>query len=286
MRILTLAALTVLSLGTHAIEYTPDADVSFTIIQMHDSTSWVKVCESSTGICDVPEGTYQVKLLDRNWRELVRLRDVSVQHSSSQDQSGRDDHQAPDLTAELCALYQVLHAQSLLGSLSVPTICSTVYSLGYTGSGGGFVFYLTHGGRHGLEAAPEDQVIAPWCAHAPATTGVTQTEIETGASNTDAILDRCPIAGNAAEVANGYTGGGLNDWFLPSKDELHTMYITIGQGCNTNSNPDCNVGEFYNSYWSSSEFSSTHAWAQDFDLDNQFYNNKLYKLSVRAIRDF
>ncbi len=78
MRIITIAALAALSLNSYAVEYTPDTDVDYDIIHMHDTTTWAKVCESFDGVCDVPEGTYQVKLLDRNWNELDLLRDVIV----------------------------------------------------------------------------------------------------------------------------------------------------------------------------------------------------------------
>ena len=66
LRILTIAALAALSLNSYAVEYTPVTDVPFDVIHMHDTTTWEKVCESIDGVCDVPNGTYQVKLLDRN----------------------------------------------------------------------------------------------------------------------------------------------------------------------------------------------------------------------------
>ncbi len=124
MRIITIAALAALSLNSYAVEYTPDTDVDYDIIHMHDTTTWERLCESFDGVCDVPSGTYQVKLLDRNWNELDVLRDVSVRDS------GSDSVHAPDLTAEVCALYQVLDDQSLLGSLSIPAICTPFDSEG------------------------------------------------------------------------------------------------------------------------------------------------------------
>ncbi len=283
MRTIIIAALAALSFNSYAIEYTPDTDVDYDIIQMHDTTTWEKVCETFDGVCDVPNGTYQVKLLDLNWNELVRLRGVSVQHSSSQDPSGDDGVHAPDLTAELCALYQVLDDQSLLGSLSVPTFCSTVYSLGDTGPGGGIVFHVTNGGLHGLEAAPGDLGIAPWCSADINIEGVDDIVSEatpdsnSGEHNTPLIEATCG-ASSAAGVAAAYVWpNGQSDGFLPNKEEFDLLYDqrTV-------------VGGFVwnHLYWTSSEQNLIVAWIKDFIDGSHSRSSKSSQWDVRAIRIF
>ncbi len=164
----------------------------------------------------------------------------------------------------------------------------TRYTIGDVGPAGGRVFHVSDGGLHGLEAAPEDQVEARWC-ESITDTGATGTAIGTGASNTEAILEGCPIAGNAADVASQYNEGGFEGWFLPSKDELNAMYGNIGSGCDTNLNPDCNVGVFASvHYWSSSEFENYEfAWFQDMTDGAQNGDGKGDgPKGVRAIRYF
>ncbi|MDD1475164.1 hypothetical protein MEO41_28445, partial [Dolichospermum sp. ST_sed4] len=47
--------------------------------------------------------------------------------------------------------------------------------------------------------------------------------LDNGAANTNAIIAAFPsdtTNNNAAKVARSYAGGGYNDWYLPSKNEL------------------------------------------------------------------
>ena len=87
-------------------------------------------------------------------------------------------------------------------------------------------------------------------------------------------------------LARAYTGGGYTDWFLPSKDELNTMYtnrVTI------NTTASANGGSDFSSdyYWSSSETGTTGAWIQGFGNGQQVSYNKYYDdIRVRAVRAF
>ena len=99
---------------------------------------------------------------------------------------------------------------------------------------GGVVFYLltaedtgyVANESHGLIAAVADQGSSEDnLANAKANVA-TDTAIGTGEENTIAIIDaQGGIATSyAAGVARSYRGGGFDDWFLPSKDELNQMY--------------------------------------------------------------
>ena len=94
---------------------------------------------------------------------------------------------------------------------------STIYAIGDVGAAGGIVFYITEGGLHGLEAAPQDQLgphggLAIWGCYGEATaTGAMGTAVGTGSQNTAEILDFCAddtdiIAAELTElyILNGY----------------------------------------------------------------------------------
>ena len=152
------------------------------------------------------------------------------------------------------------------------------YAIGDIGpSGVGKVFYITDGGLHGLEAAPSDQSTAQlWSNITSASIGTTGTAIGTGSGNTDAIIGQSGHTTSAAQVCRSYHGGGLTDWFLPSKDELNTLY----------QNKTAVGGFADNYYWSSSEIDSEHVWDQYFGSGSPYDPSKSYSLRVRAIRAF
>ena len=142
---------------------------------------------------------------------------------------------------------------------------------------GGLVFYIDNSGLHGLVAAPSDLGAgSAWGCIGAAINGADGTTIGTGNQNTIDITNNCQEAGNAAKLCSDFTLDGFSDWYLPSKDELNLMYqqrSTIG-------------GFSKDTYWSSSEFSATHAWLQSFDTGAQYNTKKDYGTSLRAIRAF
>ena len=159
---------------------------------------------------------------------------------------------------------------------------ATLYAIGDIGpSGVGIVFYITDGGLHGLEAAPSDQSASQaWITGGSTQTtlnGNTSTDIGTGLANSNAIIAQVGHTASAAQVCRSYTGGGLTDWFLPSKDELNQLYLQK----NT-------VGGFASEgYWSSSEYNSSFAWGHSFNNGTQYGNRKnLNNHRVRAVRAF
>lgn len=155
------------------------------------------------------------------------------------------------------------------------------YAIGDTGPAGGFVFYVTTDGLHGLEAAPVDQSTdAPWgCFGADVVPATANTSLGTGASNTNDIIRGCTVAGIAAALAAEYTSpSGYYDWYLPSIDELDLMrqnlyLVALG-------------GLTDDTYWSSSEVDTGFAWALWFQADAQNNNVKNITNSVRAVRAF
>ena len=166
---------------------------------------------------------------------------------------------------------------------------AVTYAIGDTGpSGVGIVFYITDGGLHGLEVAPVDQRISQVWIEGGSTqkteNGNTSTAIGTGLANSNAIIDQTGHTGSAAQVCRSYNGGGLTDWYLPSKDELNAILDNLvddGTGANSG------VGGFAGAtYWSSSEGSSSHAWGQYFYFGFQLGYYKDYAVRVRAVRAF
>jgi hypothetical protein len=161
---------------------------------------------------------------------------------------------------------------------------SRSYSLGDIGPGGGIVFYkdLTQpAGMQYMEAAPNtwsggsaDPRIA-WCNNTSTDiTGAVGTLIGTGAANTAAMLGGC--TSGAGVSARNYDGGGLNDWFLPSLDELDQLYLQRDV-----------VGGFVTSYyWSSSQQFASFAWVCLFSSGVTTNATKDYEAYVRPVRAF
>ena len=167
------------------------------------------------------------------------------------------------------------------------SMLEVTYLIGDIGPAGGWVFYVTGDGLHGLEAAPVDQASSTWGCIVTDILGAESTAIGTGARNTDDIIRGCSTAGIAAAVADEYISpSGYIDWYLPSMDELNEMYLNIGPG----SAPPVNVGGFASDiYWSSSEFSNNGALGQRFNIPPIGFQADALKdspLGVRAVRAF
>lgn len=156
------------------------------------------------------------------------------------------------------------------------------FKIGGQGPAGGIVFYdkgnYSDGWRY-LEAASEDQsAIAKWGCYGKSISGATGIAVSTGKSNTKAILENCGETNIAAKLCSAYHGGGKNDWFLPSKDELNLMYTNLKKN---------GVGGFASvTYWSSSEGTANVAWAQSFSSGYKDDYNKYSTGYVRAVRSF
>jgi hypothetical protein len=165
------------------------------------------------------------------------------------------------------------------------------YAVGDIGPSGGYIFYDKgnySGGWRYLEAAPVSTESASklWGGGFFGTrVDGTGTGIGKGKSNTEKIVAKY---GNtepdgrktdyAAKLCSDLVYGGYDDWFLPSKDELNQMVINLDK-----------IGgfsDYYNTYWSSSEYSGINAWNQNFNGGGQYYHSKEYGYKVRPVRAF
>ncbi len=152
---------------------------------------------------------------------------------------------------------------------------------------GGIIAYFLQPGdtdydaneRHGIIAAPSDlSSSASWGCYGT-TTGATGTAIRTGEQNTTNIENACSDSNTAADLSANLNLNGYSDWYLPSKDELYKLYL--------NRSAIGGFGSTYaDYYWTSSETSSTYAWAFGFGNGYEGQGGKNDHYRVRAIRSF
>jgi len=160
---------------------------------------------------------------------------------------------------------------------------TATYEIGDPGpSGVGIVFYISDGGVHGLEVAPDDQhELASWSSVTDKPIGTTGTEVGTGSANTGAIIGQEGHTASAAQICRDYRAAEEGDWFLPSKDELGLIYTNLYD-------QPTPVGGFASSssYWSSSENDASTAWRQYFQNGSWDSLGKYAGKRVRAVRAF
>ncbi|HEY6503803.1 MAG TPA: DUF1566 domain-containing protein [Chitinophagaceae bacterium] len=138
---------------------------------------------------------------------------------------------------------------------------------------------------HGLVAAPEDQSDGiQWYNGVYVVTNATGTAIGTGNANTNTIVAVQGAGSYAAKLCYDLVLNGYSDWYLPSLDELHTLFVNrnaIGGFPFTGGIP---TGD----YWSSSEViaSNDKALQMWFNLGDYAQADKATTYRVRAIRAF
>jgi len=183
--------------------------------------------------------------------------------------------------------------------------------VGEPGPGGGIVFYdagsVQPWGRY-LEVAcagwsdgtcggndlTDPQPV--WGCSGTLISGADGTAIGTGEQNTQDIVNGCLTQDIAADRAADYSHNDLDDWFLPSKDELNTLCKwaygdTVNAICNNNGSGGLSLANggyspnFY-FYWSSSEFTNNLASTHDFEYGGQYTFSKAFMNGVRPVRAF
>ena len=146
--------------------------------------------------------------------------------------------------------------------------------------GGGVIFYIDSTGQHGLVADTIDLGVASWKYWTTrfTTTGATAKRIGAGKLNTRKIILSQGDSGRyAARLCKKSNRSGYGDWFLPSRDELDSLFSKKKV-----------VGGFVSDhYWSSSEDDLINAWYVSFTIHGTNFSwTKESKGGVRAIREF
>ena len=177
------------------------------------------------------------------------------------------------------------------------------YRIGDTGPGGGIICHRNNTGfnlyigstpadnsyvpANYLEVAPAGQGSLMWASSAsPAYTNIvssTWSDIGRGRKNTNLILAIDPNA-PAAKACKDYGGGGKNDWFLPSKNELNEIFANIVY-------QKTGHGFIIDYYWSSSQsqengYDYTEAFRMDFNYGTSDSFSKSTTCLIRAVRAF
>ena len=130
-----------------------------------------------------------------------------------------------------------------------PSGSSTTYSIGLSLDQGGYIFWVSTDGKHGLVSETQDQGYVQWF------------EAQNLISN---------------PINHPSNGAKFRDWRLPTKFELNQMY----------SHKDA-IGGFNNLYyWSSTEYGSDYVWAFFFSLGSAYDYIKYSSGFVRAVRAF
>lgn len=127
-------------------------------------------------------------------------------------------------------------AENLAGTSYASTIhtftTKNFFNIGEQGPAGGIIFYSkldTLGGWNFLESAPSDlNLNIPWSLNMAQQINLS-TGIGTGKQNTLNIVNAFGLSASnyAAKSCFTYIHSGFDDWFLPSRDELITLYQNL-----------------------------------------------------------
>jgi hypothetical protein len=126
--------------------------------------------------------------------------------------------------------------------------------LGDKGPGGGIVFYVDSTDQIPsatyLEFFPDDLVdtagnrrVYKSCKTSSLEFRSSSTEIGKGKFNTELLASECP-SGPALAALNTVVGG-LDDWYLPTRDELHTIFVKFAEVGIGNFNDQSNSGQVH-----------------------------------------
>jgi hypothetical protein len=170
---------------------------------------------------------------------------------------------------------------------SPPIVAGSLYQ-------GGVIAYVLQLGDPGYDASTPHGLIAAIADQSSgimwsnnrirSTTGANGTAIGTGLANTNTIIasQGAVSTSYAAGLARAYNGGGYNDWYLPSKDELNKLYL------NKTAIGGFSSGYYFSSSEETNQWTLYDAWRQSFSNGSQESGSygKDQQLYVRAIRSF
>jgi len=159
---------------------------------------------------------------------------------------------------------------------------------------GGLIFYLDATKRHGLVAAPKDQIVGQswdspgsWGCFNHVIPGASNPAVGFGKWNTSDIMKNCSDPNGAAYICSNLVLNGYDDWFLPSKGELDLMYENLHlKGLGNFTADEVNL---VGVYWSSTQYSGSedlNAWGRYFvtGVSKDYAKGTAY--CVRAVREF
>ena len=149
--------------------------------------------------------------------------------------------------------------------------------------GGGIIGYIYQPGdpgyisgeQHGLIVATSDQGLQVWGPLFSNVSG-TSSSIGTGLTNTSLILSTFIDRPIAASVCTAHNGGGYNDWFLPSLNELEKFYVKKNI-----------IGGFAETeYWTSTQIDILSSYLVRFYIPGTPPGDKNQSFRARACRYF
>jgi len=158
------------------------------------------------------------------------------------------------------------------------------YEVGEVGPLGGYIFYVNSNyvadGWKYMEAASADVggAGAKWADVTAGAMGATGVTVGTGLANTEIVTGSTDPINSAIEYTLNYSTNGIDDWFLPSENELDLMYTTLhlaGKG-----------GFNASSYWSSTEIDATTARRKSFNSGLTSSGSKGTSYRIRPVRRF
>ena len=183
--------------------------------------------------------------------------------------------------------YRVTAGDGSTQDYVVTVTVAPVLAAGDSAFGGRVAYVLVSGDpgyspsvQHGLIEAVADQGTAAWSTVTDVLVPVPAQALGTGRANTAAIVAQSGCTGGAAYICDQLVEGGYSDWYLPSKDELNTLYLSR--------DASFVVGH----YRSSSEaadgmYPQGNAWVQAFDAGGlQGEDGKSTPRPFRAVHSF
>lgn len=135
---------------------------------------------------------------------------------------------------------------------------------------------------HGIITTPADLAnLYQWYNGTLGVTGATATALGSGNANTNTIVSAQGEGTYAAKACYDLVLGGYSDWYLPSQDELHMMFLNRNL-----------IGGFDTTYdvyyWTSSEYDNGMSFMETFFFSDGFrgFQAKHVPLKVRPVRSF